>query len=479
MPGGNPSTPGGGGGKSGSGGIPAKVYYTVVFDSQGGSPVIPQRLAPGGVAVRPDDPTKLGYLFEDWYLDADGSIPYNFSSPVRREKLTLYAKWTDIGEYFAFTIDTSLGDGNNTFSIATGGSASSDQQAPFDWDIYVDGGDPVRYTDADESNNSIDISAQLAKDGIHTIIIAEHDITTEGNSPEWFRAFGNGWGDENNRRKLATLVSPLPTIGLCVRENDDGTYNAGDAFGNRMFVNCDGSSFEMGKDFNLPQNITITGYRFCREMFLGCSGASFTMGKNFNLPKNITVAVDAFCRYMFYGCSGAAFAMNDVFNLPKGITDAEKDFCSRMFDSCSGGNFTMNDVFNLPQGIMTAGDGFCFRMFDSCSGGNFTMNDVFNLPQDITVAGKNFATEMFGRCSGSSFTVNDKFKFPQRLADNLGILNDGAFYRMFYEIRNSQSVAATGIINGLPVPMDDRDTFYSNNGSSVWGDCDSLPANWK
>ncbi|MDR0357811.1 MAG: prepilin-type N-terminal cleavage/methylation domain-containing protein, partial [Clostridiales Family XIII bacterium] len=32
MPGGNPSTPGGGGGKSGSGGIPAKVYYTVVFD---------------------------------------------------------------------------------------------------------------------------------------------------------------------------------------------------------------------------------------------------------------------------------------------------------------------------------------------------------------------------------------------------------------------------------------------------------------
>ena len=67
-------------------------YYTVTFNSNGGSSVPSQSVAAGAKATKPTDPTRDGYEFSGWYYD--GSL-WNFNNPVNRN-IILYADWTRI-----------------------------------------------------------------------------------------------------------------------------------------------------------------------------------------------------------------------------------------------------------------------------------------------------------------------------------------------------------------------------------------------
>lgn len=68
------------------------AFYTVTFDSDGGSAVEPQDVAPGEQAVKPADPVKTGFDFKGWFLK-DGTA-YDFSAAVTGN-LTLYAHWAE------------------------------------------------------------------------------------------------------------------------------------------------------------------------------------------------------------------------------------------------------------------------------------------------------------------------------------------------------------------------------------------------
>lgn len=63
--------------------------YTVTFESDGGSSVLPQ-LCANAPATKPADPSKVGYTFAGWY---NGDTPWNFGTPVT-ESMTLTAHWT-------------------------------------------------------------------------------------------------------------------------------------------------------------------------------------------------------------------------------------------------------------------------------------------------------------------------------------------------------------------------------------------------
>ena len=65
------------------------VYYTVNFDSQGGSNVRSQVVLPGGYLTQPVTPTKAGYTFGGWY--ANGAT-FNFATAVNSD-MTLVADW--------------------------------------------------------------------------------------------------------------------------------------------------------------------------------------------------------------------------------------------------------------------------------------------------------------------------------------------------------------------------------------------------
>ena len=68
------------------------VYYSVAFDVDGGSYVAPQNIVSGQKATEPDDPTKEGYTFDDWYTEDTLTNVYDFDTAVT-SNMILYAKW--------------------------------------------------------------------------------------------------------------------------------------------------------------------------------------------------------------------------------------------------------------------------------------------------------------------------------------------------------------------------------------------------
>lgn len=76
---------------SGSGG--GTAYYTISFNTNGGSNVESQKLQAGQRLAKPDDPTRDGYSFDGWYTDKELRTAYDFDGSVTKS-FTLYAKWT-------------------------------------------------------------------------------------------------------------------------------------------------------------------------------------------------------------------------------------------------------------------------------------------------------------------------------------------------------------------------------------------------
>ena len=75
--------------------------YTVTYDSQGGSTVTGDQdgwnIAENGKTLyKPDDPTRDGYTFNGWYLEADCINAFDHSEVLDgiTGNFTLYAKWT-------------------------------------------------------------------------------------------------------------------------------------------------------------------------------------------------------------------------------------------------------------------------------------------------------------------------------------------------------------------------------------------------
>ena len=68
---------------------PSSNTFTVTFDSNGGSAVPTQMVAPGQKAVQPTAPTKTGKSFDCWNLNG---AEYNFATAVNKD-ITLVAGW--------------------------------------------------------------------------------------------------------------------------------------------------------------------------------------------------------------------------------------------------------------------------------------------------------------------------------------------------------------------------------------------------
>ncbi len=67
------------------------TMYTVKFNTDGAGTVNSQKVKPNELATEPDAITKLGFIFDGWYLN---NVKYDFSTPVTKN-ITLVAKWTE------------------------------------------------------------------------------------------------------------------------------------------------------------------------------------------------------------------------------------------------------------------------------------------------------------------------------------------------------------------------------------------------
>ena len=69
----------------------SSAYYTVQFDSDGGSEIAPiTNIQSGSKIAEPTEPTKEHYIFDGWYLGKD---KWNFAGFTVTENITLKAKW--------------------------------------------------------------------------------------------------------------------------------------------------------------------------------------------------------------------------------------------------------------------------------------------------------------------------------------------------------------------------------------------------
>ncbi|WP_298535237.1 leucine-rich repeat protein [uncultured Treponema sp.] len=99
------------------------VYYTVSFNSNGGSFVTAQSIKSGETAKQPVSPIRENYIFNGWYK---GSYKFYFSTPIT-ESITLTAKWkaetapgTEEGNTKTYTItyNTTYGTKPSSISLA-------------------------------------------------------------------------------------------------------------------------------------------------------------------------------------------------------------------------------------------------------------------------------------------------------------------------------------------------------------------------
>ncbi|GEM_PF-1638048 len=105
-----------------------KVYYTVTFDADGGSPTpADQRVEAGSTVTTPSaNPAKAGYVFLFWHQDGS-TAAYKFDSPVNKD-IFLRAKWQEEAtvEYWQVTWVLNGGiwpaDDNHATQVVKGGT---------------------------------------------------------------------------------------------------------------------------------------------------------------------------------------------------------------------------------------------------------------------------------------------------------------------------------------------------------------------
>lgn len=70
------------------------TYYTVTFDSNGGSEVSSQQVLSGNPVVRPDNPFRTDYNFEGWFVSIEEDArQWIFETDRVTSDITLYARW--------------------------------------------------------------------------------------------------------------------------------------------------------------------------------------------------------------------------------------------------------------------------------------------------------------------------------------------------------------------------------------------------
>ncbi len=79
---------------------PEVVYYTVAFKTNGGSEVASVRVVKDGLAAKPQDPTREGYVFDYWSFEGE---EWDFTADKVTKDITLTAQWIDAATVYSYS----------------------------------------------------------------------------------------------------------------------------------------------------------------------------------------------------------------------------------------------------------------------------------------------------------------------------------------------------------------------------------------
>ena len=255
--GGEPTTvPSGGGILDPGTGSVTEISYTVSFNSQGGSAVPSQTVVSGGKVTVPTAPTRDGYTFAGWYQDAQGTVAWNFETPVTAN-LTLYAQWSEnssggggsSGGSGSSNSGSVTGSGNNVNVDVSGSSVTTAQM-----ETAVERADQGETITIDASRRS---SVTLPSGGLEDAASNENDLTVKlenGDvtlSPEALSAV-----TEQAGTTVTLTVVPVDTDELNSRQQeavgDAPVFNLTLRSGSQFITDFDGGLVTVSLPYELP-----------------------------------------------------------------------------------------------------------------------------------------------------------------------------------------------------------------------------------
>ncbi len=115
----------------------APEYFTVSFNSNGGTAVSDQTVESGDLAALPAEPTLSDYTFGGWFTDNDTFVDgWDFANTNVVSNVTLYAKWTPVPVVKKYKVTYDLNTGTGTAPVDnneyTDGDTVAVQPAPAD-----------------------------------------------------------------------------------------------------------------------------------------------------------------------------------------------------------------------------------------------------------------------------------------------------------------------------------------------------------
>ena len=161
-------------------------YYSVTFNSNGGTQVYSQEVEGGQKVSRPTNPTKIStetesYTFAGWYTDADCTHEYDFDNLVT-SSFTLYAKWTATPLKYTVTY-------YNGTNLLTTENVNAGDKITYDPPLITDYTFSGWYTDAALSNyfdtntaiySATTLYAKYTKTTSGSIVVTSYQGYTEG-----------------------------------------------------------------------------------------------------------------------------------------------------------------------------------------------------------------------------------------------------------------------------------------------------------
>ena len=177
---------------------PEGEYYTITFDSKGGSEVAPIRVKFGEHASKPTDPTKANATFLGWFKDEICVTPFNFETHVVTADWTLYAGWHE--EYVESSSSSEAPVGDVVYTLQPG--IWDKDNARFA--IYLFNGTKDEWASMSKSGNNYVVTLSSTQLSTYTKVIfcRMNGSTTENN-------WNNKWNqspDEDMKKVSATYV---------------------------------------------------------------------------------------------------------------------------------------------------------------------------------------------------------------------------------------------------------------------------------
>lgn len=133
--------------------------HTVTFNTNGGSSISGQNVVDSESANKPDDPTRRGFNFVNWYDNSGfNGEPYDFNTPVT-DDLTLFAKWEKVNSSSSYSPSLSNGEYRVAGEVIARTGTS---------DFYIQSGSNVMKVNSNTYASSVKIGNDVDLFGTYT-----------------------------------------------------------------------------------------------------------------------------------------------------------------------------------------------------------------------------------------------------------------------------------------------------------------------